>query len=71
MKLLQMAKKFTDGFKEGWNENNAAHNTDLDTDQSTVFEEQDFTVSIVPDYDDIYDIAHTNYYPEFHPHNKK
>ncbi len=38
MKLLQMAKKFTDGFKEGWNENKTDDKT---TQQSNVTQPDD------------------------------
>ncbi len=71
MKLLQMAKEFSEGFKEGWNKNNSDNKTELEDTQSAIFEDRDFKIDYSVDYDDIHNVAHETYYPEFYSHDKK
>lgn len=72
MKLFEMAKKFGDGFKEGWNGCQSDGKTEWQEEQHSdepLLDEQNSEVGLFPDYDDIYDVAHPNFYPE-HPIHK-
>lgn len=67
MTLLEIAKKFSDGFKEGWSECQADDNTSSEIeDLSEVrspYEELNDSYE-VPAYDDVYSANHQSYYPE-------
>ncbi len=64
MNFLALAKKFGDGFKDGWNECQSDGNVEWQEEQHSdepLLEEQSLEAGLFPDYDDIYDVNPSPY----------